>query len=106
LPIDTAQGQAVPVNVFAWGNSAAGIGPHFTVSVDGAPIGNAYAGRVDEMRGNTIAENTVYAAAPDVELLRNHSGGQPLLTDNAYVEPGGPRGMESGATSAAVPRTG
>jgi hypothetical protein len=106
LPIDAEQGQAVPVEVFAWGNSAAGIGAHFTVSVDGVPIGNAYAGRVDEMRGNKIAGNTVYAAAPDVKLLRSHSGGRPLLIDNAYVEPGGARGTESGAASAPARRTG
>jgi hypothetical protein len=92
--------------VFAWGNHAAGIGPYFTVSVDGMPIGNAYPGRVDEMRGNTIAGNTVHAAAPDVMLSRSNSGGRPLLTDNAYVEPGGTRGMASGAAGPAVRRTG
>jgi parallel beta-helix repeat protein len=96
LPIDAGQGQAVPVSVFAWGNPAGGVGPHVTVSIDGMRLGDAYVGRADEMRGNTIERNVVYAAAPAAELLRSHSGGHPTLTENAYVEPDNAQRLKAG----------
>lgn len=101
VPIEAAENSTVPISVFAWGNPAAGVGAHFTVSVDGKPIGDASARRGDEMHGNTIARNKVLALAADVELLRTHSGGRPALADNVFV---GPRGAEGPAAGPAAAR--
>jgi hypothetical protein len=104
VPVDVRSGKAVPVSVFAWGNPAGNVGAHFTVSIDGTRIGEDYAGRVDEMHGNSITGNIVDALAPGVTFLLSRRGGQPLVAGNTYAGTAGDRqAAPSGASGAPRP---
>jgi parallel beta-helix repeat protein len=85
LPLD--QVQETPISVIAWGNSAGGVGAHFTVSIDGTRIGGATANPIpDGMSGNIITRNIVYATAPGKSYFKNERGGTPSLSTNDYVD--------------------
>ncbi|MDB5393543.1 MAG: hypothetical protein JWM91_1049 [Rhodospirillales bacterium] len=80
------------ISVVAWGNSAAGVGAHFTVSIDGVRVGEATANPMpDGMTGNVITRNIVYATAPGKSYFNLHRGGTPSVSTNDYVDVTGTR---------------
>ena len=76
-----------PISVIAWGTSAAGVGAHFTLSIDGKRVGEATAHSMsDGMTGNMITRNIVYATAPGRLYFTVQQGGAPLISTNDYVD--------------------
>ncbi len=94
----------IPISVFAWGNPAGGVGAHFTVAVDGAHVGDGFAGSPpDEMQDNQITRNIVYATAPGKSYYKSLRGGAPRVSANDYFDITGARRLPASPVNDTAP---
>ncbi len=97
-------GTPVPVSVYAWSNTAGGIGGHFILKIDGEVVGEGTAPALQgEMTNNVVTHNIVYATADGDSYYKDLHAGAPLITGNGYLDLTGGRNPENSPLSDANP---